>query len=95
MFKIGKLFDVEREKITIDYVTYNIYRLNDNNESVKTLAYRIEGKKDNHDFSFEFSLNCDPKELLKIKPFNTVDFLLMLLKEKQCFLLMGYLTLIL
>lgn len=74
MFKIGKLFDVESEKITIDYVNYNIYRLNDNNESVKTLAYRIEGKKDNHDFSFEFSLNCDPKELLKIKPFNTVDF---------------------
>ena len=73
MFKIGKIENVDNEKLDIYYVTHEHCRFENGktiSEVIKTLAFEISGK----DYVFSFELNCKMEELLKIPMKEQVDF---------------------
>lgn len=75
MFKIAKLINLDNEKVTIDYITNKVYDvLNKNDYEYQTLTFNIEGNLDELKFLFSFDLNCEPKELLKLKKNESTDF---------------------
>lgn len=73
MFKIAKLEKLKDEKVSINLVTKEIYKYENNIATVdtfKTLAFDILGEN----FSFCFDLDCRLEKLLEISMNKTIDF---------------------
>lgn len=74
MFKIAKLEKVNNEKVSINLITYEQSKYENDKkiltEIVKTLSFDISG--DN--YSFGFDLNCKLEELLELPMNETIDF---------------------
>lgn len=73
MFKIAKLEKLKDEKVSINLVTKEIYKYENNIATVdtfKTLAFDILGEN----FSFCFDLDCRLEKLLEIPMNKTIAF---------------------
>lgn len=82
MFKVGKLKDIDNVEIKIDSIVHTSYDVIENtNISFNTLLFDIN----NNIYSFTFSLNCKPEELLNIEEGKTIDFKKYLFKGETMF----------
>ena len=82
MFKVGKLKDIDNVEIKIDSIVHTSYDVIENtNISFNTLLFDIY----NNIYSFTFSLNCKPEELLNIEEGKTIDFKKYLFKGETMF----------
>ena len=74
MFKIAKLEKVNNEKVSINLITYEQSKYENDEkiltEIVKTLSFDISG--DN--YSFGFDLNCKLEKLLELPMNEIIDF---------------------
>ena len=90
MFKISNLKDINNEKINIDFVNHQSHNFNTKETNkFKTLSFDISGTINNDKYSFSFDLNCKPKDLLKIKENENIDFKQYIFESETYFTLNG------
>ena len=74
MFKIGKLEDINNEKVDISLFnqekTYFKEGKKDRTEAFKSLSFKVSAE----DYSIGFDLNCKLEDLYKIPMHETIDF---------------------
>jgi hypothetical protein len=73
MFKVGKLLNVDKEKVLINHVTIEkrcTLGKKTIDESFKTLSFDISVEN----YSFNFSLKCKLEKILEIPMNETIDF---------------------
>lgn len=69
MFKIGKLYDTDNEKLEVSRMEITEYKFENGvkkGETWETLCFDIDGAVDNNSYGFTFALNCKDEKLLEL-----------------------------